>query len=146
MLRDLENRTVIAAHIDPISAGTTDDKDGTTVDMQNYHHCLFLGYLGIEGITLSGTNAIHLELEHSDDNSSWADCADADLTTSVTGDVTGTWAVCDADAEIPALFTTEYIGTKRYVRAHLNMKGTHGTGTPVSVISVKYGPKILPAA
>ena len=102
--------------------------------------------MGIEGDTLSGTDALHFQLEDSPDDSAWTDCPDALLSNSVTGDVVGTWAVADADAEIPAIFYTEYKGSKRYVRAVLLTKGTHTNGTPVSIVAIKFGAKNLPAS
>jgi len=146
MLRDFENTTVIAGNVDPVVANTAADEDGTTVDLLGYNHCVFIGQMGVEGDTLSGTNSLIFEMEESDDDSSWTDCADASITNAVTGDVVGTWAVADADAEIPAVFFSEYKGSKRYVRAVLNTKGTHSTGTPVSIVAVKFGAANLPAS
>lgn len=143
---DLENNTVIAGNVAPAVRTTADDTNGTTVDLLNYRYCTFIGSVGVEGDTLGASVEIELGVEESDDNSSWSDVANADLTTYVTGDNVGAFGHFDADTEIPAVVVTTYKGSSRYVRATVTMDGTHSTGTPSCVISIKHGAKVLPAS
>ena len=118
------------------AATRTADADGATVDLQGYNGALIIGVMGAEGVTLSGTDKIELELEESADDSTWTDVADADLLGYVDGTNDGCFAVADADAEIPAIFKASYVGTKRYVRVVVNFSGTHGTGTPIAAFVI----------
>ena len=119
------------------NATRTADANGTTVDLQGYNGALILAHIGAEGVTLSGTDKIELELEESADDSTWTDVADADLLGYVDGTNDGTFALFDANAELPALVKASYIGTKRYIRVVVNFSGTHGTGTPIEAMVVR---------
>ena len=145
---DLEDNTVIAASVAPVVAGTSGDADGTTVDLLNYRYCTFIAQSGAEGDTFGAAVYFEFQVEESDDDSSWTDVADADLTTSVTSTSTdtGVFALINADGETPAIHSTTYIGNARYVRFVLLTGGTHSTGTPANAISIKHGAKVLPAA
>jgi len=146
---DLENNTVIAAGVDPIVGDTAGgDVDGTAVDLKGFRYCTFIGSVGIEGDTYSGSVYHEFNVEESDDDSTYTDVAAADLTTSVTSisTVTGCYGLVDAAAEAPGIFQTTYIGNKRYVRSVTVAGGTHSNGTPLSVVTLKHGAKNLPAS
>jgi hypothetical protein len=113
------------------------DANSTAVDMLGFESVVFVVDMGNSADTLSGTNKIELELEESDDDSSFTDCADADVVGYVDGTNDGTFAVVDAPAEDSTVFKCGYRGVKRYVRVVLNFSGTHTTGTPVGVIAVQ---------
>ena len=70
-MRDLKNNISVVQCIAPVAASA--DANGTTIDLQGYESCTFVIDMGIEGITLSGTNKIEIELEESSDNSTWTD-------------------------------------------------------------------------
>lgn len=129
--------------LDPVTL--TADVDCTGVDMQAYEDVSFYVLVGESGDTLSGSVMIELEVEESADDSTYTDCADADLSSSVTGTNTGTFAVIDAAAEDDAVFQVQYYGDKRYVRVVVNVTGTHSNGTPIGAISLQT-PKYLPVA
>jgi len=145
---DIEDNTVIATAVAPVVAGTAGDADGTTVDLLNYRYCTFVAQSGAEGDTFGASVYFEFQVEESADDSSWSDVADADLTTTVTSTSTdtGVFALINADGETPAVHTTTYIGSERYVRFVLLTGGTHSNGTPVNAISIKHGAKVLPAA
>lgn len=105
------------------------DTDGAGVDLLNYEGALVMVSVGAEGVTLSGTDKITLELEHSDDDLEYTDCAAADT---VGEESAGVIKTVDAGAEAPATYSVSYVGGKRYVRPVLNFAGTHGTGTPTA--------------
>lgn len=110
--------------------------NGSGVDVSNVNEVIVS--LDVKnGITLSGTNKITVTLQESDDNSTFADVAAAEIKGG-TG-VVGQLIVLDADAKaIPALFG--YLGTKKYIRGVATFAGTHGTGSPIA-INVMLGAK-----
>lgn len=113
------------------------DANSSGLDMKDCQDATVLVYLGDSADTLSGTNKIEIELEESDDNSTYTDVANTDLTNYVTATNPGTFALVDAPTEDQAVFAVGYRGNKRYVRAVLNFSGTHTTGTPCAVLGLR---------
>lgn len=122
-----------------VAAALDADATGLTIDMKGAESVMFVANVGIEGVTLSGTDKIALELEESDDDSSWSavDTAEIVRESSQSALATNQWALFDADAELPAVVKCGYIGSKRYVRPKANFSGTHGVATPVAVTAIK---------
>lgn len=145
---DLENNCVFSTEVAPVVAGTAGDADGTGVDLKGFEACTFVGMTGAEGDTFGASVYFELQVEESEDNSTFTNVADADLTTTVssTSADTGVFALINADAETPAIHVTTYKGSKRYVRAVLLTGGTHSNGTPVALLAIKHGAKTLPAS
>lgn len=121
--------------VDP--ATITSDTNGTAVDMSGYNQCAFYALVGESGDTLSGSVYIELEVEESDDNSTFSDVADADLINYVDGNNDGCFGVIDAAAEDDACYKTAYRGTKRYVRPVINVTGSHSNGTPIGIVCLQ---------
>jgi len=121
-----------AALLGAIAVTLTADANSAACDLLDYDGCLIVVNVGNSGDTLSGSVYIELEVETSDDNSTWVDAADAMITGAVTGTNTGTFAVINAPTEDSAIFTTAYLGRERYVRVVVNVTGTHSSGTPVA--------------
>jgi hypothetical protein len=127
-----------------VNAVKNSDTNCTSVDTKGYSENAFIVDMGNSADTLSASNYIELELEESDDNSTFTDVANADLVNYVTGTNTGTFAKIDAPAEDSINFMTAYRGSKRYVRPVINFTGSHSTGTPHSVLAVQKA-TVLPA-
>lgn len=123
----------------------TADSSITAIDTLGYSGVQVEVHVGNSGDTLSATDKIELELQDGDTTTTAA-CADADITGAVTGTNTGTFAVIDAPAEDSAVFSTQYLGGKRYIKPVVNLTGTHTNGTPVGVVVHLFNPKTLPAA
>jgi hypothetical protein len=140
--KDMGTVNLFSGAVNALIAPTI-DKNFTTCDLLNYGGCAIIVDLGNSGDTLSGSVKIELEVEHSDDDSTWADCANADILDPVTGTNLGTFAVVDAPTEDSAIFRTEYVGGKRYVRLVLNVTGTHTNGTPISVMYARFRPVVV---
>lgn len=134
-MKDLKNNISVVQTIAPVAGAA--DATGVTVDLQGYESCTFVINMGIEGITLSGSNKIEIELEESSDNSSWADVTATTSVIGATPDSSGKVATFDDNAETPSVAIVGYIGDKRYVRAMANFSGTHGTATPYSVTAIR---------
>lgn len=137
-MRDFEANVLVNQVVDPVVADTDADEDGSSVDLKDYKHVFFVANIGESGDTLSSSVYIELELEESDDDSSFTDVDDADMTNTVDGANDGTFAkiVLAGDDK---RYVTQYKGSARYVRPVVNMTGTHTNGTPVSVTAFRFG-------
>lgn len=129
-----------------IAAIPTVDANGATVDLLGYQTCLLSAYVGTSlDILAAGTLYIELEVEESTDGSTWTDVADADLSDTASGTNTGCFAYIDTAGQDDTLYQTQYKGSARYVRAVLNITGTQTNGTPLTIVSQKFGAATLPA-
>ena len=124
----------------------TADKDGASVDLQGYESVIFVANVGVSGDTLSGAVYIELEIEESVNDSAFTDVADADLLGYVAGTNDGCWAFIDDPAEDDVVVKCQYIGNQQFVRAVVNVTGTHSNGTPISVTAIRVGYKYPPVA
>lgn len=120
-----------------VSATRTADANGSSVDTRDYDSLVFVANVGASGDTLSGSVKAELELEESDDDSTFTDVADADMHKVVTGTNTGCWALIDASGEDSSVYMTGYRGKKRYVRPVYNITGTHTNGMPVGIVAIQ---------
>ena len=134
-MKDLKNNIGVVQSLAP--AARDADANGTGVDLQGFESATVVIDMGAEGITLSTTNKIEIELEHSDDDATYTDVTSSADVIGATPDSSGVVATFDANTEIPAVATVGYIGGKRYIRAIANFSGTHGSGTPLSVSVIK---------
>lgn len=123
--------------LDP--ATITEDTDCAAVDVSGYQSATVIVNVGESGDTLSGSVKIELELEESDDNSTFTDVADAEAVGYVAGTNDGCFGVIDAAAEDDAVYKVGYIGNARYIRPVINVTGTHTNGTPISATVVLTG-------
>ena len=144
MYRDIINGMKITQVVDP--ATITSDTDGSSVDMLGYNWVTFMALVGESGDTLSGSVKIELEVEESDDDSSFTDVADAELQNYVAGTNDGCFAVVDAAAEDDAVFKATYRGNARYIRPVINLTGTHTNGTPIGIVAIQHGAEVLPVS
>jgi len=144
MLHDFINNFKVVQVIDP--ATHTADVDGDSVDLLHYSGVTFLALVGESGDTLSGSVKVELEVEDSDDDSSFSDVADADLQNYVAGTNDGCFGVIDAAAEDDAVYKGTYKGSSRYARPVINLVGTHTNGIPIGIVAILHGAENLPAA
>jgi hypothetical protein len=131
--------------IPQVITGNGTDTECTGVDGRGFQEVVHEVHVGNSADTLAANLNIQLELEHSDDNSTYTDCTDAQITGAVTGANTGTFALIDAPAEDSAIFSTVYRGPKRYSRVVINLTGNHATGVAMAVKAIRRGPQYLPA-
>jgi len=131
---DVKRKIKLVSSILPLLR--TADVNGAGVDTQDSIGVGLVAHVGTSGDTLSGSVYLALEVQHSDDNSSFSACADTDIDAAVTGATTGTFAKIDDAAEDDAIYKCNYIGTKRYVRVVGNLVGTHTNGITFSAHAV----------
>jgi hypothetical protein len=117
-----------------LPANRTADANGVSVDTQDSVGVAIVCHVGLSGDTLSGSLKAELEVQHSDDGSSFTACANADISSPVTGTNTGTFAVIDASTKDELVYSTNYLGNKRYIRMVYNITGTHTNGMPASAV------------
>lgn len=132
--KDLKN--YIAGTASLTAANRTADANGTGVDLAGFESATIVAVVGAEGDTLGASDTISLELEESDDDSTYSDVAAADMIGGVAGS-NGQFALIDAAAEAPAVHIIGYRGTKRYIRVVDNRTGTHSTGTITGAVVIK---------
>ena len=115
----------------------TSDKNSNGLDLRDFDSAVLGFIVGASGDTLSGSVKVELEVEESDDDSTYTDVADEDLTNVVSGTNDGCVAVIDDAAEDDVLVFVGYRGTKRYIRGVVNLVGTHTNGVPVTVFGAR---------
>lgn len=146
-MRDLHNNIGLVRVLDPAVRNADVNGGDADVDLQGYNACQMVVVVGQSADTLNGSNTISLELEESDDDSTYTDVAAADMLGGVGGS-SGQFALIDDPAEDDLVYSVGYIGDKRYVRLVVNFSGTHGTGTPIGAVAVvghgrhKVGPAV----
>ena len=141
-MQDLSNNIKLMQSIAPVVADA--DVNGASIDTQGFEAVAIVVDSGIEGITLSASNKIEFELEHSDDGSTFVDASSADVNGTLGAN--GLFLPLDDNAESPQISEIEYVGDKRYVRVVANFSGTHGTGTPISASVILGKPRHAPAS
>ena len=138
-MKDLSNNINPAVSI--INAVKTAAGNGTGVDLQGYESATVLVDVGAEGDTLSGSVYFEVSLEHSDDNSTYSDCAQAaiiDGTIAAGGIFLKLDGTTGGDPDTAGgIFRIGYVGGKRYVRVVLAKTGTHSNGTPLGAMIVR---------
>lgn len=142
MIRDLLSQVTFQQIIDPDTL--TADTTSAAVDLVKFSDVAFAVLVGASGDTLSGSVKIALEIQASDDNSSYAAVPDSDLSNAVASVNTGTFAVIDAATEDDAVYTVKYTGNMRYLKLVVNLIGTHTNGTPIGAIAIKSGARYIP--
>lgn len=130
--KDMAGISTIQGAVVALIAATV-DANYAACDLLHHDGCRINFMVGNSGDTLSGSVFLELEVEESDDNSTWSDVPDGSLTTEVAGTNDGCFALIDAPAEDSQIFQTEYLGSKRYIRGVLNVTGTHTNGTPIAM-------------
>jgi len=135
-LKNFDLSCAISQVVDPDTI--TADTDGSSVDMKGYDCCTFVALVGESGDTLATALYIELEVEESDDDSSFTDAADADVKGYVAGNNDGCFAYIDAADEDDTVYHCTYHGSSRYVRPVINVTGTHSSGTPIGIIAIRH--------
>jgi hypothetical protein len=141
--RDLHSNISTALLIAPATAATADTTP-ISVDLLGFRSVAVMLYVGIGGITFSGSNKIEFILEHSLDNSAWAPVAQTDVVgaTVAAGGIVRSLIAAKAAADVQEL---SYIGGRRYIRLTADFSGTHGTGTPMTAFAVRGAPEVMPS-
>ena len=117
---------------------------GSSIDTLGFSAIEFAYQFGAGGITFDSSNKIGLKLEHSDDDSTFTACADADVV-GFTGLSSGVFKEFTS-AQSAQVVKVGYVGRKRYVKPSLVFTGTHGTGTASAIQGVLGQADLAPVA
>ena len=134
-MRDLYHNLRAVTSVEP--TGRTSDATGTSVDMRGFDSCLVVIDFGDFGVNFDDSNHVQIQLEHSDDNTTWTDVVAADVLRASTAAISDGTVYRPPNANLgnaPGAATVGYIGNKRYLRAIADHVGTHGASTSVSVV------------
>ena len=147
-MQDLSNNIGLGNSI--INGVKTAAANGTGIDLQGFEEATAVVSVGAEGDTLSGSVYFEVSLEHSDDDSTYTDCVQADIVNG-TIDAGGIWLKLDGTTggdpdTTGGQWQVGYVGGKRYVRLVLAKTGTHTNGTPISGLIVKSRPRSAPVS
>lgn len=121
------------------------DNTPASVDLLGYQAAAIYVGVGVGGITFSSTNRVDFVLTHSDDNSTFTPVAQADVI-GVTVGAGGIVRSLIAAHANPSVTEVGYVGRKRWLRMLADFSGTHGAGTPISVLCVRGLPLTAPVA
>ena len=127
-----------------VPAVRNSDTNSASMDLRDSESAALLFHIGASADTLSGTNKIELEVQESDDNSTFTAVANLDMNVYAAATNTGTGAVVVSNATASQSYLFGYKGNKRYIRGVFNFSGTHSTGTPVGIIGLRGGNHYLP--
>ena len=131
-----------------LHASLSADTNGAGVDRTGYEACTVAVHLGVQGVTLDGTNYIDIELEHSDDGSAWTDVEAKDVVMPTGESLGANGRLKRFNAAHAAISARRYgyIGDKKHVRGVANFEGTHGTATPVCISMILSRGVVKPVA
>ena len=121
------------------------DNTPAAVDLRDADAATLLIAVGAGGITFDATNKVEFKLTHSEDDTTYAAVAENDIlnATVAAGGVVKSLAAAHAAASVTRV---GYVGGKRYLKLLADFSGTHGTGTPLSVLLVRGRLTYTPAA
>lgn len=128
-MRDLYRNTLVTQHLSPVVSTTT--KTSTAIDLQGYNSACVVFNIGLSGDTLSGSVYWTLKVQHSDDDTTYTDTVASDLHNS------STTIVVDSSTKDRQAYCFGYNGAKRYLKAIATPTGTHSTGTPIGMASLR---------
>jgi hypothetical protein len=135
-MRDLGNNLVAVQSLAPVVAsGNATTTNSTGVDLQGFEGAFVTVASGVEGDTLAANLKYDFKLQHSDDDSTYADCEQKDVTDLAIS--SGIFLTLDDNAETPQVSGIGYIGGKRYLRVSVVRTGNHSSGTPLAINVMK---------
>ena len=142
-MRDLVNNVEPVVSI--VNAVKTAAANGTGVDLAGFESAMAVVNVGAEGDTLAAGLNFQISLEHSDDDSTYTDCVQADIVDGTMA-ADGVWLILDGTAggnpdTTGSIHQVGYVGGKRYVRLVIAKTGTHTNGTPIGGVILRGNPR-----
>ena len=139
---DLKSNIKLETSLAPILK--TADVNGTGIDLKGFSSAMVLVNAGAAGDTFSSTVKTNLQIEHSDDDSTYTDVTSNTDVTGGTVDSSGTFMTIDADGEMGKTYGIGYVGGKRYIRVVIDIVGTHSNGSIYGAVVAKGTPRSAP--
>ena len=152
MVNTLSKNTKIVPSLLPDLRTTNNTTvEGSWVDRQGFNDVMITVGLGVWGDTTTG--GIDFALQATNDTTAAADAADADLSSTVAGAETvtgapasGYFARINALTEDEQVYSTDYIGDKRYLRVVMVANGNQSTGTDTHADINLFNPQTAPVS
>jgi hypothetical protein len=139
---DLKNNIKLETSLAPILKSV--DVNGTGVDLTGFSSAALVVNVGAAGDTFSGSVKTNLIIEDSDDNSTYTAVTSNTDVTGGTVDSSGIFQTIDANGEAGKTYGIGYVGGKKYIRAVIDIVGTHTNGTIYGAVVVKGTPISAP--
>jgi len=113
-MRDLGNNLTVVQSLAPVVAsGNATTTNSTGVNLVGFEGAVVTVASGVEGDTLGSSLKYDFKLQHSDDDSTYSDCVQAEVTDAAIS--SGIFLTLDANAETPQSSGIGYIGGKQYI-------------------------------
>tara|TARA_R110000803_G_scaffold32023_7_gene70922 strand:- start:4775 stop:5218 length:444 start_codon:yes stop_codon:yes gene_type:complete len=138
---DLKNNIKLETSLAPILKSV--DVNGTGVDLTGFSSAAVVVNVGAAGDTFSGSVKTNLIIEDSDDNSTYTAVTSSNVTGGTT-DSSGIFQTIDANGEAGTTYGIGYVGGKKWIRAVVDIVGTHTNGTIYGAVVVKGTPISAP--
>lgn len=133
-MRDLHSNLGFLQTLDP--AVTTATRAGAPVDRQGFESVEHIVLVGTSADILSPTVTIQLQLDESDDGSTWSPViADSDVLGGPI-DGAGVFTTIDDPTEDGIAYAIGYVGDARYSRVQVVLAGVHASGTPIAAVAL----------
>jgi hypothetical protein len=147
-MRDVRSKIKSVVAFGPIALNA--DNTPAAIDLRGSDAAVISIAVGVGGIVFDTTDKVEFKVTHSDDDSTYAAVADADvnltesnITTVGSGGIVRSLIAAHAAATVVNI---GYIGGKRYLKVLADFSGTHGTATPIAVSVIKALPHDAPTA
>tara|TARA_R110000823_G_scaffold86493_2_gene193424 strand:- start:4020 stop:4463 length:444 start_codon:yes stop_codon:yes gene_type:complete len=138
---DIKNNIKLETSLAPILKSV--DVNGTGVDLTGFSSASLVVNVGAAGDTFSGSVKTNLIIEDSDDNSTYTAVTSGNVTGGTT-DSSGIFQTIDANGEAGKTYGIGYVGGKKWIRAVVDIVGTHSNGTIYGAVVVKGTPISAP--
>jgi hypothetical protein len=135
-MQDLYHNVLVQQALNPINSTVT--RTSSAIDLQGFYSASVIFAIGTSGDTLSGSVFWTLKIQHSDDDSTYADVPLAGLFNSAAT------VVVDSSTKDKSAYSFGYVAGKRYLKAVATPTGTHTIGTPIAMIALKGHPSLAP--
>jgi hypothetical protein len=139
---DLKNNIKLETSLAPIVK--TADVNGTGINLQGFSSAALIVNCGTNGDTFSSTVKTNLQIEHSDDDTTYTDVTSNTDVTGGTVDSSGTFMTIDANSEMGKTYGIGYVGGKHYIRVVIDVVGTHSNGSIYGAVVAKGTPISAP--
>jgi hypothetical protein len=136
-MRDLISRLKVTQVRAPIVSTTS--KTSTAVDLKDYRSAAVIFNMSNSVDVLSESLYWTLKAQHSNDNSSWDDCAIGDLQ-----GVSSATVVVNSPSLDDTAYVFGYAGGRRYLRAQALATGMHSDGTVLAITILRSTSEISP--
>jgi hypothetical protein len=133
-MRDLHSNPDLLQTLDPAVTKTT--RAGAPIDRQGYETVKHVVLIGTSADTLSSSVFVSLQLDESEDGSTWSPVVNDSDVLGGSVDDAGVFATVDDSMEDGQAYAVGYVGDARYSRVQAVLTGVHEKGVPLGSIAI----------